>query len=35
MGEVAVPANVSLEEFAAWYSVATTLLNLHETITKG
>jgi hypothetical protein len=35
MGDVALPANVSPAEFAAWYSVASTLLNLHETITKG
>ena len=35
MGEFVVPNGVSPEEFAAWYSVATTLLNLHETITKG
>lgn len=26
--------DVSADEFAAWYCVATTLLNLHETITK-
>lgn len=32
---VAVPAGVSREEFAAWYAVATALLNLDETITKG
>ncbi len=35
IGEFVVPAGVSSEEFAAWYCVATTLLNLHETITKG
>ncbi len=32
---VAVPAGVVPEEFAAWYAVATALLNLDETITKG
>jgi hypothetical protein len=35
IGDAAVPKNISPAEFAAWYSVATTLLNLHETITKG
>ncbi len=30
-----VPQDVPLEEFAAWYAVATALLNLDETITKG
>jgi hypothetical protein len=31
----AVPPGVCLEELAAWYAVATVLLNLDETITKG
>jgi mono/diheme cytochrome c family protein len=30
-----VPPDVPLEELAAWYAVATALLNLDETITKG
>lgn len=30
-----VPAGIDPAEFAAWQAVATTLLNLHETITKG
>jgi hypothetical protein len=30
-----VPPGVALEELAAWYAVATVLLNLDETITKG
>jgi hypothetical protein len=30
-----LPSGVSAEEFAAWYAVATTLLNLDEMITKG
>ncbi len=29
-----VPRNVSMEEFAGWYAVATALLNLDETITR-
>lgn len=32
--DVSLPADVPTQEFAAWYGVATTLLNLHETITK-
>jgi hypothetical protein len=28
------PVKVSPEDFSAWYSVASVLLNLHETITK-
>ncbi len=32
--DVLLPAEVSESEFAAWYSVATVILNLHETITK-
>ena len=34
VGDVDIPADVAAAELAAWYSVATTLLNLHETITK-
>lgn len=30
-----LPSGVDPAEFAAWQAVATTLLNLHETITKG
>jgi hypothetical protein len=30
-----LPPGVSASEFSAWYAVATTLLNLDETITKG
>jgi hypothetical protein len=30
-----LPRGVSREEFSAWYAVATALLNLDETITKG
>ena len=30
-----LPTGISEAEFAAWKSVATTLLNLHETITKN
>jgi hypothetical protein len=32
---VTIPAGTTREELAAWYSVATALLNLDETITKG
>ncbi len=32
--DVTLPNGVREEEFAAWYSVATVMLNLHETITK-
>ena len=32
---VALPDGVAAEELAAWYAVATALLNLDETITKG
>jgi hypothetical protein len=34
VGDANVPEDVSVAELAAWYSIATTLLNLHETITK-
>jgi hypothetical protein len=34
-GEFAKPENVDAAEFAAWFSVASTLLNLDEMITKG
>jgi hypothetical protein len=30
-----VPESYTAEELAAWYAVATALLNLDETITKG
>ncbi|MCH5378200.1 MAG: DUF1553 domain-containing protein, partial [Planctomycetes bacterium] len=33
-GDADIPADVTATEYVAWYSVATTLLNLHETITK-
>lgn len=32
--EVQLPRDVSAADFSAWYSVATVLMNLHETITK-
>jgi hypothetical protein len=32
---VECPAGIPPEELAAWYAVATAILNLHETITKG
>jgi len=35
IGSLEVPAGVKPAEFAAWYAVATALLNLDETITKG
>jgi len=35
VGDFSLPDDVQPEEFAAWYAVATTLLNLHETITKS
>jgi hypothetical protein len=35
IGNFPMPAGVTAAEFAAWYAVATTLLNLDETITKG
>jgi hypothetical protein len=35
IGDFTTPPNTDPAEFATWYSVATTLLNLHETITKG
>ncbi|MFN4261505.1 MAG: PSD1 and planctomycete cytochrome C domain-containing protein [Gemmataceae bacterium] len=34
VGNFSAPKDVPLPEFAAWYSVATVLLNLDETITK-
>ena len=35
IGKFELPPGVTGEEFAAWYAVATTLLNLDETITKN
>jgi hypothetical protein len=35
IGSYTAPANTSTAEFAAWYAVATALLNLDEMITKG
>src|SRR5262249_55551371 len=35
LGTFAVPAGCSAAEFTAWYAVATALLNLDESITKG
>jgi hypothetical protein len=35
LGSFPVPASCTAEELAAWYAVATALLNLDETITKG
>jgi Protein of unknown function (DUF1553)/Protein of unknown function (DUF1549)/Planctomycete cytochrome C len=35
IGKFELPLGVTDEEFAAWYAVATTLLNLDETITKN
>jgi hypothetical protein len=35
IGNVAPPAGTPAVDFAAWYAVATTLLNLDEMITKG
>ena len=35
VGNFPVPADCSAAELAAWYAVATALLNLDETITKG
>jgi hypothetical protein len=32
--DVSLAKGISPEEFSAWYSVASVLLNLHETITK-
>ncbi|HBJ36762.1 MAG TPA: hypothetical protein DDZ51_18805, partial [Planctomycetaceae bacterium] len=32
--DVQLPRDVSPADFSAWYSVATVLMNLHETITK-
>jgi len=33
--DISKPPGVDVSEFAAWYSVATALLNLDETVTKG
>ncbi|MBI3881462.1 MAG: PSD1 domain-containing protein [Verrucomicrobia bacterium] len=35
VGKFALPPGVTAEEFAAWYAIATALLNLDETISKG
>ena len=35
VGSLPLPSGTSREELAAWYAVATALLNLDETITKG
>ncbi len=35
MGKFEIPANMTPADFAAWYAIATALLNLDETITKG
>ena len=35
IGKFAPPAGIPAEDFAAWHAVATALLNLDETITKG
>jgi hypothetical protein len=35
LGDFALPPQVKPEVFAAWYAVATALLNLDETITKN
>jgi hypothetical protein len=35
VGDFGPPAGATVEEFAAWYAVASALLNLDETITKG
>jgi hypothetical protein len=35
LADFPIPPQVTAEEFAAWYAVATALLNLDETITKG
>jgi hypothetical protein len=32
---ISLPPGVTAVEFATWYAVAQTLLNLDETITKG
>jgi hypothetical protein len=34
-GAFALPAGCTAKEFAAWYAVATALLNLDEMVTKG
>jgi hypothetical protein len=35
VGKLPLPSGVTREELAAWYAVATALMNLDETITKG
>jgi hypothetical protein len=35
VGSIPIPSGATREELAAWYAVATVLLNLDETITKG
>jgi hypothetical protein len=35
LGKFALPSGTTVEAFAAWYAVATALLNLDETISKG
>jgi hypothetical protein len=35
VGSLTLPDGAAREELAAWYAVATALLNLDETITKG
>ena len=35
VGALPLPSGTAREELAAWYAVATALLNLDETITKG
>jgi hypothetical protein len=35
VGAISLPTGATAEELAAWYAVATALLNLDETITKG
>ena len=35
VGKFELPAGMSADEFAAWYAIATALLNLDETISKG
>jgi hypothetical protein len=34
-GESAPPEDLSAEELAAWTAVASMILNLHETVTRG
>lgn len=35
VGRTALPKGITAEQFVAWYAVATAILNLDETITKG